>query len=77
MRFLPIEIREIPQSVLDFSKKLKRESRLEVLELQKEFLVWVEKISWLPIREKIYRQAAIYLYRISEREERRLKDERN
>ena len=68
MNFIPVETDKIPQSVLDFSEELKRESRREILELQKEFLLWVEKISWLPIRKKLYRQAAIYLYRMSERD---------
>ena len=77
MRNLPVETKKIPQSISDFRKELQRQSRREVLELQREFLEWVDKVGWLPIRGKIYRQAAIYLYRLSEREERRLKDERN
>ena len=68
MKFTPIETEKIPQSLNDFRKELRRQSRREVLELQKEFLEWVEKISWLPIRGKIYRQAAIYLYRLSEKD---------
>ena len=28
----------------------------------------IDKVGWLPIREKIYREAALYLYRISERD---------
>ena len=70
MRNLPIETEKIPQSLNDFRKELQRQSRREVLELQKEFLLWVDKVGWLPIREKLYRQAAMYLYRLSGKEKK-------